>query len=286
MDSWYIYALLALVFMGTQRFLYKVSAERRCNTAWTTSAFMATVAVMSAIGVVVVQEPVQDIRFLVFISFLNSSTFLIGTITHIEVLKHVPAAVVYPIIRLNVVLVVIFSILFFHDSVSYYQAAGIGFAIAVIVILTRPQQEDKQAYHNINRSFVFIFIAMISGSIAAISSKFAAVHTSKMAFMAVSYAMSTVFSLGLRNRMQTRDASSDHKEALKIGFVMGLFNFAGFYAFLKALAAGPLSIIAALVGMHFVIAVILSRLIYREKLTAQRILGIGLTILSIILLRL
>ena len=49
MGSWYTFAIIALFLMGVQRFLYKVSAEKRCNTAWTTFSFMATVAILSSI---------------------------------------------------------------------------------------------------------------------------------------------------------------------------------------------------------------------------------------------
>jgi uncharacterized membrane protein len=66
---------------------------------------------------------------------------------------------------------------------------------------------------------------------------------------------------------------------------MGIINFAGFYSFLKALSLGPLSIIVSITGMHFVIAVILSALIYKERLTRLKLLGISLTIVSVIFLR-
>ena len=66
---------------------------------------------------------------------------------------------------------------------------------------------------------------------------------------------------------------------------MGLINLAGFYAFLSALSLGPLSIIVSITGMHFVIAVILSVIIYKEKLSARRILGIVLTVASVVFLR-
>jgi uncharacterized membrane protein len=104
--------------------------------------------------------------------------------------------------------------------------------------------------------------------------------------MALSYICATSFSFGIRKKLQTRHASAGHQDALIIGFVMGLINFAGFYSFLKALSIGPLSLIAPITGMHFVIATILSVLIYREKVTRLNILGISLTIVSIILLRL
>jgi uncharacterized membrane protein len=66
---------------------------------------------------------------------------------------------------------------------------------------------------------------------------------------------------------------------------MGVLNFFGFYAFLTALESGPLSIIALIAGMHFVIAVALSVLLYREKMTPRRILGIGLTLLAVVLMQ-
>ena len=66
---------------------------------------------------------------------------------------------------------------------------------------------------------------------------------------------------------------------------MGLLNFVGFYAFLSALAIGPLSIIVSIMGLHFVIPIILSTIIYSEKLTLIRIFGILLTIASVIFLR-
>ena len=52
-----------------------------------------------------------------------------------------------------------------------------------------------------------------------------------------------------------------------------------------ALAIGPLSIIIAIISLHFVIAILLSVWIYRENLNPFRIAGIALTILSIVLLR-
>jgi uncharacterized membrane protein len=67
---------------------------------------------------------------------------------------------------------------------------------------------------------------------------------------------------------------------------MGLLNFFGFYAFLTALESGPLSVIALITGMHFVIAVALSVLLYRERMTPRRILGIGLTLLAVVFLQL
>jgi drug/metabolite transporter (DMT)-like permease len=158
--------------------------------------------------------------------------------------------------------------------------------MVVIVVLTREFGDETTSYGKRRTGFLCLFVALVAGAVAIISSKFAAMYTNKMAFIAISYIASSIFALGLRRRLQTEEANESPKEAILIGLVMGLINLAGYYAYLKALSTGPLSIITAITGMHFIIAIILSALIYKEKLTPSRVLGISLTIASIILLRL
>ena len=285
MTGWYLYAVLSLILLGFQRFLYKVSAEKQCNTAWTTFSFMGTVAILSSTLCFVLGEPVSNVRFLIFIALVNSLAFVIATISHIEALKLIPSSIAYPIIRLNAVLVVVFSILFFKDHLSVFQGFGIVLAFSVILILALGINHQATPKKNIRQGSLFVLISLVGGAVAVISSKYAAGNANKMAFIAISYILSTLFSFGLREKLQTKETHKTHKEALIIGVTMGIFNLAGYYSFLKALSMGPLSIIASITGMHFVISIILSTLIYREKLTRLRILGICLTILSMILLR-
>jgi drug/metabolite transporter (DMT)-like permease len=285
MKNWYVLSIAALVLMGVQRFLYKVSAERECDTAWTTFSFMATVTVLSAVFFLSLRETLTDTRLLLLTAGINSASFVLGTITHIEALKHVPSGVVYPIVRLNMVVVVLFSVLFLHDRVSLHQVLGILLAIAVIVILTRDAEEHKGSSGGIRKGLFLVFVSLISGSVASISSKFAAVYSNKLAFMALSYFLGTLFSAALiRNSGKGRSRGS-RKDAIWIGLLMGLINFVGFYTFLAALSVGPLSIIVSITGLHFVIAVLLSVIFYKEKLSRTRILGMGLAVVSILFLR-
>lgn len=285
MTNWYVLSIVALVLMGAQRFLYKVSAERKCDTAWTTFSFMATVTVLSVVFFVSLQETVSDASMLLLTAGINSASFVLGTITHIEALKHVPSSVAYPIIRLNMVVVVLFSILFLHDHVSLHQVVGIVLAIAVIVLLTRDAEEGTGSLRSLRKGLFLVFVSLVSGSVASISSKFAAVYSNKLGFMALSYFLGTLFSAALIGRSGEEGRRGSRKEAVLIGLLMGLINFVGFYTFLAALSAGPLSIIVSITGMHFVIAVLLSVIIYKEKLTVMRILGMGLAVVSILFLR-
>ena len=285
MKNWYVLSIAALLLMGMQRFLYKVSAERACNTAWTTFSFMATVTALSALFFLLVNESVADARMLLLTAGINGASFVLGTITHIEALKHVPSGVAYPIIRLNMVVVVLFSILFLDDRVSPYQVLGILLAIAVIVILTRDAEEMKGAFGSVRKGLFLVFVSMVSGSVASISSKFAAVYSNKLGFMALSYFLGALFSAALIRKSGKEQTPGKHREAILIGLLMGLINFVGFHTFLTALSMGPLSIIVSITGLHFVIAVVLSVIVYRERLSRRRILGMALAVVSILFLR-
>jgi drug/metabolite transporter (DMT)-like permease len=285
MKNWYVLSIAALVLMGVQRFLYKVSAERECDTAWTTFSFMATVTVLSVVFFLSRRETLTDARMLLLTAGINSASFVLGTITHIEALKHLPSGVAYPIIRLNMVVVVLFSVLFLHDRVSLHQVLGILLAIVVIVILTRGAEERKGSLGSIRKGLLLVFVSLISGSVASISSKFAAVYSNKLGFMALSYFLGTLFSAALIRTSGKERSGGSRKDAISIGLLMGLINFVGFYTFLAALSVGPLSIIVSITGLHFVIAVLLSVIVYKEKLSRTRILGMALAIASILFLR-
>jgi drug/metabolite transporter (DMT)-like permease len=286
MDHWYFFATIALLLLGVQRFLYKVSAERRCNSAWTSFSFMGTVALLSTVLFFAMGGTVRNVGFLLFIALANSLTFFLAAMSNMEALKHIPAGVAYPVIRLNAAVVVIFSIFYFGDKLSLYQGLGILLAMGTVVILARDAVGDEKSAGNTRLGLLFVGIAILAGALASISSKFAALYANKMAFMAVSYTFATLFSFASHKKAQTANTNPRQKDALLIGFFMGLINLGGFYCYLKALTTGPLSIVTSIMAMHFVIAIILSTLIYKERLNRWRATGIFLTIVSIVLLRL
>jgi drug/metabolite transporter (DMT)-like permease len=285
--NWYLPSLLALLLLGIQRFFYKVAAERRCSTAWVTFSFMSTVMVLSTALFFIQERQEANLGYLLAVSFVNAAAFLMATVAHIEALKDVPAHIAYTLIRMNVVVAAVFSLIYFKDHLSAVQGAGLILAVAAMMILAwrmRRLPPSGSADHRL-RGAVFIGVALFAGATASISSKFAALHTDKLAFMAVSYLMGMIGSLGINRAVPSAGKNAPNSQAVCLGIAMGLFNLGGFYAFLLALETGPLSIIATMVGMHFVISILLSAAIYRERISPAGLLGLLLTIISIVLLR-
>jgi drug/metabolite transporter (DMT)-like permease len=284
MTGWFPFAVAALLLMGTQRFLYKVATERGCDTARTTLFFMATVTAVSAFAWIFRGAETIDIRFLIMVGLINSLAFLIATVSHIEALRNLPAAIAYPLIRLDALLVVLISFIFFHDTVVGRQVVGIMLAMAAALLVLRERRGGAAAARSA-RGLLFVGAAILGGTAAALSSRYAALGTDKTAFMAVSYGLSTLFLLGIGRRHVQGKSAANPRDSLIIGVAMGLLNVVGYYAYLEGLARGPLSLVTVITGMHFVVAVVLSRLIYRERLTLLSACGILLAVVSLYLLR-
>ncbi|MCK7479617.1 MAG: DMT family transporter [Candidatus Moduliflexus flocculans] len=240
MTGWFPFALAALLLMGMQRFFYKVAAERSCDTAVTTLSFMATVTVISAVVFFLRDASLPDVSFLLLVGLANSLAFLLATVTHIEALKKLPARIAYPLIRLDAVLVVVISFFFFHEQVSGRQQIGIALALAAVLLIARERAGSGDSVRRSATGFLFVAAAILAGAAAAISSRFAALGTDKIAFMAVSYGLSTLFVAGFGERGRRQEkAAPGSRESLRIGCLMGILNVVGYYAYLEALSRGP-----------------------------------------------
>ncbi len=284
MIGWYALAVIALFCYGIQNFLFKVAAEKKCNSAWVSFSFMASVAVFSIIALLALGEDVLSWNALILFSFFNAVTFFASTITRIECLKHISASIALPVIRMSTLIVVIFSVIYFKDSMSYAQAAGILLAIAVVIFLSSPSKKERVQEKNYRLGIMLAIIALAASAATTIVVKFATAKVNPFGFIAVSYIYNTVFSLMLAKKMQTEKENPNHKNAIIIGLFIGILNFIGFYAILMAYAAGPLSLVVSINSLSFAIAVVLSIFIYKEKMNTKRWIGIAGSVAAVILM--
>jgi len=282
MPDWYFLSLAALLLLGTQRFFYKVAAERNCSSPLATAVFMATVTLLSSAAFLLSGDAAGDIPTLLLLATINSAAFALGTVVNMEALRRLPTAITFPLTRLSILLVIGFSILYFGERPGPWQWLGILLGLAVVVVLAGDLGGTAALRQQRGSGLLLVAACVLCGAVASISSKFAAIATSKTAFMALSYLLGTIFSLAMARTWKRGDSAPRTGAVVGIGVLMGLLNFAGFYAFLAALERGPLSLVALITGMHFVIPVALSVLFYREKITPRRWLGIGLTLLAVL----
>ena len=285
MQSWYSLSLIALLLLGTQRFLYKVAAERGCSSSLTTTVFMATVSLLSLAAWLIQGADPGPWAVLVVLALVNSTSFAGATIANIEALKRLPAGVTFPLTRLSLVLVMLFSLTYFDERLQSLQWLGILLGLAAAFFLARDLHRQAVPAERNRVGLLFVLGGIVCGAVSSISCKFAALQTSKAGFMALTYLLATLFSLAINRRWSRKQDAGPARDAILIGLVMGLLNFFGFYALLAALEEGPLGIIVLITGMHFIVAIMLSVIIYRERLTMPRTLAIALTLVAVFFMK-
>jgi drug/metabolite transporter (DMT)-like permease len=286
MAPWYSQALLALVFIGLQRFFYKVAAERDCNTALTSMIFVGTVAAVSWLLFLCGVDKGMPSVAMVWWGLVNGLAFLGSAVLTMEALRHVPAAIGYSLTRLSTVLAAGFSILYFHDRLHPRQMLGIALALSVVLLCARGRTAPLQRPGARYRWGVGLAtLAMLSGTVASISSKFAALQADKWGFMAISYSFSTCAAVAMRHKDWRRLPAAPWGATLAIGLTMAALNLVGFYLLLLALETGPLSVIAPLTGLHFIIAIILAGVVYRERPDVRSVVGIVMAVAAVLLMK-
>lgn len=285
MSTWYFYSILALILLGTQRFLYKVTAERGYSSGVTTAVFMATVCVLSTVTYILSGGTTANYTVLIGLALVNSCAFAITTISNIEALRHLPTSITFPLTRLSLVVVILVSVIYFAEQLSNQQWLGVLLGFGVVFLMAKEVRQDTSPQENSRYGLFCVGICILCGAIASISSKLAAVSTNTAGFMAVTYLFATLFSLLINKRWPGKNGGENKKEMILIGMLMGILNFFGFYAFLTALSSGPLSSIALITSMHFVIAIILSVVIYHEKITLRRGAALALTLLAVFFMK-
>jgi len=286
---WYIYALLAFFIIGIQRFFYNVAAKYNCNSLATTLIFMFSVSCISFIYIFATNTKISLNSYTLFLSFLNSITFSIATISHIQALKFSSPSLVYPFIRLNILIVVLYSCFILMERLTSIQLTGIFISIIALFLISSEFKNDSYKKKENKIGFIWASFAMVCGAISSISCKYAANYINKFVFIFISYVMSTFFlTIGLK-LLNPKENLLSKKHYFKfatiiIGILMGILNILGFYCYLMALETGPLSIVVTINGMHFVIGIIMSAIIFKDKITKKSLYGIFLTIISLILL--
>ena len=293
MIGWYAYALMSLVLYGFQGFLYKVSARKECNTARTMFFFMSTVTILAAISFFVMGEKGDDMVPFFILSVLNAFFFFIATMASIEALKYVPTNVFYPVMRSSVVLVILFSVLYLGERPSMIQGLGMAISLLVIVFLSGKKERDMIPRTDLKKAAVLIPVAFITGAVVTVVIKYASDLRARYAFIAFSYGINAVLSFILRDKLAGKSVTrkrapgskgNDKTKPVIIGVGIGIVNFLGFVMLLRAFASGPLSIAATLIGMAFVIPIVLSFVIYKERVTLPRVAAILLALGATVLL--
>jgi drug/metabolite transporter (DMT)-like permease len=290
MPLWLTYSLFATLFYGMLNFLYKVAAEKKYLNQAVILISASTVVVSAAVTIIVSTKisgnDFPNIIPAIPYALVNGTLFAIGALAKFKALTLAPASVVFPVNKSNVLFVIIIGILFFNESPTISQWAGIGTSLLVLILISSEQFKISGS-HTLKGIFFAVFAALCT-SFSMTAGKLASVSVDRNSYILLSYSIVALISLIGYLRLTNKEVKSrtfSRPGIFVIGGIIGVLNFAGYGLVLKAFAAGSMSLIQPIFTLSILIPIFLSAAIYKEKLTVIRILSIGLSLAAVLLIK-
>lgn len=294
MEIWIVYTLVATLLYGILNFLFKAAAERGHDADGLVNIVGLSVAVLawSTFFITTPQPWAEITRPVVVYAFFNGLFFALGSLSKYGALKRAPAAIVFPLNRLNTLAVMAIGFVFFQEVPRPMQVLGIMAGISVLGVITL---EQRALFRGAGQRIVaggillalagavFTSLSMTVGKLLAESS------ANRLAYIGASYTLVFLFTL-VRGQMARRSRGDRFRwhigEMAAFGAAIGLLNFGGYYLVLQAFGSGPISLSQAIFSSSIVVPIVLSRWLYHEKLTPLRVVAVGLAILSVVFMTL
>lgn len=190
--------------------------------------------------------------------------------------------------RMSVVVPISIAVIFYGDILSLAKIIGILLAIAAVYLVSH--KEDKQ---NVSQKFWWLFpvIIFICSGIIDSTINYAQRYLLKEddfdAFLSTIFATAFIFGFIVLLYQMIIKKEKFQSKAIPAGIILGTINFGTMYFIISALNTNILEP-SALFPINnlsiLTISTLISVVVFKEKLSAKNWLGIGLSLLAILIL--
>lgn len=285
-QMWFAWALLSSVTFGMSGFLMKVSSYHRGAVVATLWALYLTGTIGFAWWVWAFGEFRLDGAVL-----LGGLAIGIGSTAgnwlFMLALEKGPASLTSPLVNSNILLIILFSILFYGERLSWME--GVGVTLLVTAVFLIPIDPDEKLAVK-NRRWYFLVIAATllftfrNGGLKVTDE----VGLAGEIVLFYGYLFSLLWmSVEMwRRRRRSGGTPAGMQKGLIWGGAAGIFSFIGMQLYTIALIDGPASIVAPLFATNSLVVALLSILFFHERLSLFQKLSLFFLFMGLVLTRL
>ena len=278
MIDWFSLAIISAVAFGVHGFLLKYVVQKKLERYSFLFVLNFVGAIVLFVYLRIKGTPIDFSPFLIFLGVLSGLFFVARASARLVGLNCLPINLLYPMISLNVGLIVIVSILFLGETLTWLQSLGILLAF-IVILLFNTEKKSMHGITNFKLGVLMAIIYIIFSIGGNVISKIGATSGSMDSFILLGWIFSTVFAgiaaIGKRGiNLQT----------IKWGGLLGITNLLVFYTYVLALSVGPLSQVMPILSLNVLVASILAWMFHKEHFSIKRIVLVGLSIVAVILL--
>lgn len=286
--SWFLYIVTATVLYGFLNYTYKLAASYGCPNHLVVNRAALTVSVLSLTALLITRSPFRNPWLILLFALINSGFFCLGSLSKIQALKRAPAAIAFPVGKLNAVFVILLSILLFEDRLTILQWAGVALSLIMLLVASIDAGKTKSngPKDNVYAGISWALVAAAATAVSMLTGKFASTRVPLINYIWMSYTLVAAYTFLI---MKTTAGGYDlqaEKKAGRYGMIAGTLNLIGYYLVLKAFASGPMALIQGVFSTSFIIPIILSVLLLKDRFDLCKAVIIILTLFSLLLIKL
>lgn len=282
MNSWFIFAILAVIAIGGMTALYKVPAAKGHNKFAYSFYSFCFATVFSALFLF--KSLSFDARTILF-GFLWGMGYALLASLQMEILKKLDTSSAFPITSLSShVLVIILGISFFHDKISPLQILAMALAFIVVGFYNKASKHITFT----NGLFPIAASIVLVSTFCKFIQKFASVSTDvgNFTFWQLLFAALGAFLLSFYiPRTDRKEKMALSRGMLGWAALLGLLNFVGTVSIVKALSTGPFSLVYTINSFYILFASIVAWRFFGEKLTRRKVLFLLTAVVIVILIK-
>ncbi len=279
----FFWTLAATLLAGIQLFFQKVVAQEKRDSAFNGLMMYSISGVLAAVLLFVGQAVPTEWKLIALFGLLSGATHSLGNFIRIEGLKYIDSVIYFPINKvLGPVLVVFGGVLIFSESLSTQQYIGIVCSLTVPLLLISSIEHLRQ--NNLRYGIWFVVISTTLTSISILLTKRVIGLDLNVLFLLATTQIAGVVSSGALLVRKKRSLSHLDRRDVLLGLVAGLLGFASYFALLKALSTGLISIVYVIQAHYILIPIILSVWWYKEHINMRKIIAVAVSFLAIGLL--
>ena len=286
-----MYLLLSICASTLIFVIFKVVGKRNINTLQTIviNYFTAfTYGILSYDAPIIVSDIIQSKWFFgaIGLGFLFIAIFNVMALTA----QRNGLSVASVASKMSVVIPIIFGLFFYNESLGWQKALGIVLALLAVYLASYKAKTDQR--FSIKTLWLPIILFLGSGtidtSIKYIETTFLADNGIPI-FSATIFFIAGVIGIGLLSAKAIQKQFTFDPKSIVSGVILGVVNYYSIYTLLKALNAENFesSIIFTVNNVAIVmLTTLIGLLLFKERLLTKNWIGIGIAVLSIILVTL
>jgi len=215
---------------------------------------------------------ILGISFFIGFIFLSLSTQKLGlSITSIAV-------------NISVIIPVIVAAIIYNEKIYGYHLIGLLLAFPGFYLILKPSKQKPFQWKSIIFPLVLFFIGGLNNSLLRQAEVIGAMDF-PMAFLGILF--SIAFAVSIIYTIVTKQEISLKVKEMGFGVLLGSFNFASTYFFLKSLNHFPSSLYFSIYNLSFIaISAIVGLVIYKEKLSKTNLLGLIIAAIAVMMMNL